>query len=107
MQKENISDGLASLPEYQQCILGFVVLTAAAAACSQSHSPLGDHEEVGVVHLGVSKVSVFGKTSVLDSLEGDKDRKDEDAAAVGAAAPAKRKDFEETSDQSSDKQHWL
>lgn len=76
MQKENISYGLASLPEYQHCILGFVVLTAAAAAaCSQSHSPLGDHEEVGVVHLGVSKVSVFGKTSVLDSLEGDKTEK--------------------------------
>lgn len=44
------------------------MVTAAAAA----NSPLGDHEEVGVVDLGVSKVSVFGKTSILDSLERDK-----------------------------------
>lgn len=40
--------------------------------CSQSHSPLCDHEEVGVVDLGVSEVSVLGKTSVLDSLKGDR-----------------------------------
>lgn len=33
------------------------------------HSPLGDHEEVGLVDLGVSEVPVLGKTSVLNFLK--------------------------------------
>ncbi len=35
----------------------------------QKHSPFGDHEEVGVIDLGMSKVSVLGKTSILNFLK--------------------------------------
>lgn len=35
----------------------------------QQHSPLGDHEEVRVIDLGMSKVSVLGKTSILNFLK--------------------------------------
>lgn len=35
------------------------------------HSPLGDHQEVRVIDLGMSEVSVLGKTSILNFLRGE------------------------------------
>lgn len=40
----------------------------------QNHSPLGDHEEVRVIDLGMSKVSVPGKTPILNFLKGKRKR---------------------------------
>ena len=36
--------------------------------------PLGNHKEVRLVDLGVSKISIFCKTSVLNFLEEDRKR---------------------------------
>lgn len=36
------------------------------------HSPVGDHEDVGLVDLGVSEIFVLGVTSVLDFLRKEK-----------------------------------
>lgn len=39
------------------------------------HSPLGDHEEVSVIDLGVSEVFVLGITSILNFLMEEKENK--------------------------------
>lgn len=41
---------------------------------AKKHAPLGDHEEVGVIDLGMGKVSVLGKTSILNFLGEERER---------------------------------